>query len=416
VSAGLDQTVTLPSNASLSGTVSDDGLPNPPAQVTTAWSKVSGPGTVSFGDPAKAATTASFSSAGTYVLRLSADDSVLTASDDITVSVQPADTGTGGSGGGSGGGSAGGGSAGGGGGGGSGPAPGNLAPVVDAGADQAVTSPASLDGTVSDDGLPNPPAKVTTTWSKVSGPGSVSFGDAARVDTTASFSEPGGYVLRLTAYDGSLTTADDVQVDVQTSGASPGPQPTISARVLDSRVMVGDDTRITATVGPVVGGQTVRLERWTGTSWKLVDRAALNGGRQVEFSFTVTSGRSSLVRYRLRLPAFAGAPAVTAGGLNVAYYQTRIVRVSAEREWVKVRNTGNVRLDLGGWTLLNRRNGKSATLEHLWVRPGRTVRIHTGQGRDDRNDMFLGLKPMWGRHSVAVLRDDVRTSAARFRY
>src|SRR5262249_58838299 len=75
--------------------------------------------------------------------------------------------------------------------------PGNQAPTVNAGPDQTITLPSSanLVGTVSDDGLPNPPGAVTTTWSKVSGPGTVTFGNAAAVSTTASFSLSGSYVL-----------------------------------------------------------------------------------------------------------------------------------------------------------------------------------------------------------------------------
>ena len=62
--------------------------------------------------------------------------------------------------------------------------PANTVPVVDAGADQVVTLPAaaSLDGTVTDDGLPNPPGAVTVTWSKASGPGTVTFAEAGAVD------------------------------------------------------------------------------------------------------------------------------------------------------------------------------------------------------------------------------------------
>jgi hypothetical protein len=92
----------------------------------------------------------------------------------------------------------------------------NLAPSVNAGPNQTVTFPnaANLNGTVSDDGLPNPPATVTTTWSKVSGPGAVAFGNANAVDTTASFSQPGTYVLRLTAHDSLLSAADEVTITV----------------------------------------------------------------------------------------------------------------------------------------------------------------------------------------------------------
>ena len=71
-----DQTVTLPATASLDGTVTDDNLPAG-STVTTTWSTVSGPGTVTFGNANAVDTTASFSVAGTYVLRLTASDAAL---------------------------------------------------------------------------------------------------------------------------------------------------------------------------------------------------------------------------------------------------------------------------------------------------------------------------------------------------
>jgi uncharacterized protein YjiK len=97
----------------------------------------------------------------------------------------------------------------------------NTAPVVSAGSDQTIALPsnASLNGTVSDDGLPNPPGTVTTTWSKVSGPGTVTFGSASAVDTTASFSVDGVYTLRLTANDSALSTSDDVVITVNTASS-----------------------------------------------------------------------------------------------------------------------------------------------------------------------------------------------------
>jgi hypothetical protein len=191
VNAGADQTITLPATASLSGTVTDDGLPNPPAAVTTTWSKVSGPGTVTFGNASARATTATFSTSGSYTLRLTASDSALTASDDVVITVNAAP-------------------------------PVNQPPVVNAGADQTITLPAtaSLNGTVTDDGRPNPPAAVTTTWSKVSGPGTVTFGNASARATTATFSTSGSYTLRLTASDSALTASDDVVITVNAAGGS----------------------------------------------------------------------------------------------------------------------------------------------------------------------------------------------------
>jgi hypothetical protein len=92
----------------------------------------------------------------------------------------------------------------------------NQAPSVNAGADQTITLPASatLDGTVTDDGQPNPPGAINTTWSQVSGPGTVTFANASAADTTASFSTPGAYTLRLSANDGAATSSDDLSVTV----------------------------------------------------------------------------------------------------------------------------------------------------------------------------------------------------------
>lgn len=90
---------------------------------------------------------------------------------------------------------------------------GNQAPSVSAGTDQTITLPsvAVLDGTVADDGQVAP---LATTWSQVGGPGTVAFGDVSAVDTTATFSQPGSYTLRLTAFDGQHTITDEVAVTV----------------------------------------------------------------------------------------------------------------------------------------------------------------------------------------------------------
>ncbi|MGI9455951.1 MAG: DNRLRE domain-containing protein, partial [Aeoliella sp.] len=92
----------------------------------------------------------------------------------------------------------------------------NERPLANAGVDQTVSfgTAAVLDGTASDDGLPTPPGAITTTWSVVSGPGSVTFGNASAIDTTADFSTAGTYVLQLTADDGQLNDSDQMTVTV----------------------------------------------------------------------------------------------------------------------------------------------------------------------------------------------------------
>jgi hypothetical protein len=97
------------------------------------------------------------------------------------------------------------------------PGTGNAAPVVNAGSNQTITFPAvaTLVGSATDDGNPDPPDTLTITWSKVSGPGSVTFGDTSDPTTTATFSTVGVYVLRLTGDDSELTTSDDIQITVE---------------------------------------------------------------------------------------------------------------------------------------------------------------------------------------------------------
>ena len=85
--AGKDQTVTIPTNAIyLDGLVVDDGLPRG-MRLRTVWSAVSGPEGTWIATPSSADTVAVFSEPNTYVLRLTADDGHLSASDEVTVTV-----------------------------------------------------------------------------------------------------------------------------------------------------------------------------------------------------------------------------------------------------------------------------------------------------------------------------------------
>ena len=73
------------------------------------------------------------------------------------------------------------------------------APVVDAGPDQTIPAfqTAQLQGVAIFSNTP-----PTIQWKQYSGPGTVTFGDATRTNTTATFSAPGVYTLELSADDG----------------------------------------------------------------------------------------------------------------------------------------------------------------------------------------------------------------------
>ena len=288
VSAGSDDECTLPSGVTLDGTVTDDGLPDPPASVTTSWSKISGTGTVTFGDANAIDTTATFSVADTYVLRLFADDNDLTNYDDVTIIVNASGT--------------------------------NTAPTVSAGSDDECTLPSgvTLDGTVSDDGLPNPPASVTTTWSKVSGPGTVNFGSASAVDTTATFSAAGTYVLQLEADDSVLTNSDTVQIVVNAAGAGP----LLSDDFNDNDIT--DWTVVSSSGWAASGGQATKLAN--DTSLAAIEKGSFSvssGTITLEFDLTVSGdwrqGNTGLVDASgngIYLPCYVGDTYVEIGAKN----------------------------------------------------------------------------------------------------
>ncbi len=85
VYAGADQTATLSQGATLQSAASDDGKPG--GILSLSWRKVSGPGTVTFSNPAALTTTAAFSAIGDYVLRLTVDDGELVATDGVNIAV-----------------------------------------------------------------------------------------------------------------------------------------------------------------------------------------------------------------------------------------------------------------------------------------------------------------------------------------
>jgi hypothetical protein len=176
VNAGPSQTIILPANAVLNGTATENGIP----LSTVLWSQIAGPGQVTFTNAASTATQATFSAPGTYVLELSASAPPFTGVDDVTIMVSPA-------------------------------AVIDSSFAVSAGPNQTATFPATamLQGTASSSHGP-----LTTAWSQVDGPGTVTFADPASASTTATFSAPGTYVLRLTATDALKTGSSDVTVFV----------------------------------------------------------------------------------------------------------------------------------------------------------------------------------------------------------
>lgn len=132
------------------------------------WSQISGPGTIIFGSPIGAATTASATVDGTYLVQLSVtDEAGHTASDTISFTWDA------------------------------------HAPAVDAGSDFSVSVATATNALVSD------ASSVTYNWTKVSGPGKVTFSSTSLLNPLVSADVDGLYVLSLRATDVAGNSSQD---------------------------------------------------------------------------------------------------------------------------------------------------------------------------------------------------------------
>src|SRR5262249_1769948 len=140
-------------------------------------------------------TQATFSSAGTYSLQLTATDSQLSGSALVTVTVLAA------------------------------PTP-NQSPAISVIADNInLTLPANtvnLTGTITDDGLPAG-STVTAQWSQGTAPAPVSFPSPSTASTKAIFTVAGSYVLKLTASDSELSNSVTIPITVNPPAPNQAP-------------------------------------------------------------------------------------------------------------------------------------------------------------------------------------------------
>ena len=205
----------------------------------------------------------------------------------------------------------------------------NAPPIVNAGGDATITLPASasLDGTVTDDGLLIP---FTTLWTQTSGPGTTTFGVATAEDTTASFSAPGAYVLRLTANDGQYTPFDEVAITVN-------PAPPVSTTLLYFSTL-GDST-VPGVAGPY---DDADIYAWDGTSFTRVfdgSVAGLAGGADID-ALQVVDGDTFYM-------SFAANGGTTVPGLGALAVQDEDVVLYDAGVWSLYFDGSDVGLDPG---------------------------------------------------------------------
>ena len=107
----------------------------------------------------------------------------------------------------------------------------NKPPTVNAGGYQAVSllTGADLNGIISDDGFTQPAWRCDGDMDpNVSGPGVTTFENPNLATTHATFSIDGVYVLRLTAFDGELSSSDNAQIVVMPVVSDKAPSSSIT--------------------------------------------------------------------------------------------------------------------------------------------------------------------------------------------
>jgi hypothetical protein len=271
----------------------------------------------------------------------------------------------------------------------------NQPPTVNAGPDQTITLPASanLHGSASDDGLPS--GTLTTAWSKLSGPGAVTFGNANALDTTAGFSTDGAYVLQLAASDGEKSSTDTINVVVKPN--SGGITYYVSNSGDDGNSGVSPDTpwrtmsRVQDAISSLRAGDSVLFQRG-GIWFEELDISSVNGSPGSPITFG-NYGSGNL-------------PIVDGGGVRNGF------SVDGGREWcIGGRSTQMSYITIDGFEC---RNTSSYGIAFVSARSGsagivvQNSSIHdTGNGDFGYHNQLMFHEPVGGDYGTKFLNNTV---------
>lgn len=300
--AGTDQTITLPTS---SVTVNGSSSFDTDGSITTyAWTKVSGPTGGTITSAASVSTGITALVAGTYVYRLTVtDDDLATASDTLTITVNPAP-------------------------------PANVAPTAHAGVDQSITLPtstATLSGTATDtDG-----SISAYSWTKISGPGSGAITSPNNNVTGLTALVQGVYVFRLTATDDDgATGTDDITVTVN---AEPPVTGTVQAEAATSKNTTLETTSDTG------GGQDMIFQK---SGKYAIYSVVIPTSGNYTFTFRVAAQFSG-AQFQIRKTNFFGTVYGTVtvpvtGGGQVWTNTTKTIKLNAGTQNIRLYSTKNV--------------------------------------------------------------------------
>jgi hypothetical protein len=198
--------------------------------------------------------------------------------------------------------------------------------------------------------------------------------------------------------------------------------PALTVGVTKPALGVGDTTQIKGKTSPSRKGTPVLLQRWNGASWVTVQQTTVNRLTRTlkpsgPFAFSVKARASGVGKFRVVVQADAGRLQAVSPARQVTVYDAQITRVSKTAdEFVVVKNTGKVRVNLKGWKLVNKK-GTSVTLPKRFIAAGKVLKIHTGSGNSNLKNLYLGRGAMFANtHDRVSLVDRNKFLVSRFTY
>jgi hypothetical protein len=209
---------------------------------------------------------------------------------------------------------------------------------------------------------------------------------------------------------------------VSSTGLAVTVTPAVTAHASTTKLASGAALTISGTASPVSSGAPVKLQRFASGVWSTLQTHTFASSSSsttsgAAYSFRVTQTASKVYTYRVLVPANGGRLQATATVPDITVYKAAVTgAVGSGDEYVQVKNTGTVPVDLAGWKIKNAA-GVSRTLPAQALAAGSTIRVHSGTGSSTATDLYLGGAAFLGNtHDTVKLYDNRGTRLSTFSY
>ncbi len=272
----------------------------------------------------------------------------------------------------------------------------NRAPVAD---DETATThpetPVDVDVSIGD----SDPDGDTLTYARATDPahGTATCTAAGLCTYTpgTGFTGPDSFTYEVTDGHGGTATAT-VSITVEATGTVTIVRGGPATRSVKTRLAV------TGTISPARAGSTVQLQRLGGATWGTI--ATTTETAAASYSFSVVQPTGSW-QYRVVLPAASGRSAATSAVISAGFYALSMPSHKASGdEFVTVKNTGKVAVNLARWTITTKAR-KVLVLPSRKLAAGASVRVHPGTGKTTAKDLYLRKGASFATHDSLKLRD-----------